>query len=246
MLKGQLVADALGNVWTTTNLGLVRFDASGAWTLSEHQGLPTQWATSMLFDREGNLWIASEGVHRLQGRLQWSAQTRRQKMPSDTVWYVMRTRDKVLWAGTNRGMAHATDTGWVVLPGTEERSLYTLAEDDAGNFWAAGNNAKQARNALLLREAGASAFRSVPLTHIDGPSTVNTKDFGPDGALYLGTQAHGMHRLVKKGAGYDGQAVPHARELAARILSISNSPWMDETRFEAVCRGLAAAIAAPR
>ncbi len=204
--KGQLELDPLGHVWTTTNLGLVRFDEHGAWLLSEHQGLPTQWVTSLLFDREGNLWIASEGVHRLQGRLQWTAHTRRQKLPSDTVWNVFRSRDGVLWAGTNRGMAHATEQGWVLLPSTEERSLYAFAEDDAGNFWAAGNNAKQASNALLMRPAGSAAFHAVPL-NLDGPSTVNSMAFGPDGALYVGTQAHGLHRIARSGAAYGGSAV---------------------------------------
>ena len=206
VLKGQLTIDPLGHIWTTTNLGLVRFDGKGAWLLSEHQGLPTQWATSLLFDSEGNLWIASEGVHRLQGRLQWSAHTRRQKLPSDTVWNVFRSRDGVLWAGTNRGMAHATGKEWVIVPGTEERSLYAFAEDAAGNFWAGGNNAKQARNALLMRPAGSAAFRAVPLD-LEGPSTVNAMEFGPDNALYIGTQAHGLHRIAPNGAGYSGTAV---------------------------------------
>lgn len=207
VLKGQVLSGPQGSIWTPTNLGLVRFDDQGAWRLSAHEGLPTQWATSMLFDREGNLWIASEGLHRLQGRLQWTAHTQRQKLPSDTVWNVFRSRDGVLWAGTNRGMAHATAKQWVVLPGTEERSLYTFAEDQAGNLWAAGNNPKQAGNALLMRPAGSSTFISVPLPHLDGPSTVNAMAFGPDKALYIGTNTHGLHRIARAGAGYTGQRV---------------------------------------
>ncbi|MES2017686.1 MAG: diguanylate cyclase [Pseudomonadota bacterium] len=206
VLKGHLSIDPLGHVWTSTNLGLVRFDASGAWRLSEHQGLPTQWATALLFDSEGNLWVASEGVHRLQGRLQWSAHTRRQKLPSDTVWNVFRGRDGVLWAGTNRGMAHAGAQGWELLPGTEERSVYAFAEDRAGNFWAGGNNPKQETNALLLRPAGASTFRPVPL-NLDGPSTVNAMAFGPDQQLYIGTLAHGLIRFERNGDAYSSTRV---------------------------------------
>lgn len=207
VLKGQVIAGPLGHIWTPTNLGLVRFDEQGAWRLSEKEGLPTQWASSMLFDREGNLWIASEGLHRLQGRLQWTAHTQRQKLPSDTVWNVLRSRDGVLWAGTNRGMAHATARQWEVLPGTEERSLYAFAEDEAGNLWAAGNNPKQAGNALLMRPAGASKFVPVPLSHLAGPSTVNAMAFGPDKALYIGTNTHGLHRIARAGAGYAGRQV---------------------------------------
>ena len=205
--KGQLVLDSLGRVWTPTNLGVVRFDEQGAFVLSEQNGLPTQWATAILIDRESNLWVGAEGVHRLQGRMAWTAHTRIQKLPSDTVWGVFRSRDGLLWAGTNRGLARAGERQWEVEPGTEERSMYAFAEDAAGNLWVGGNNAKQARNALLLRPLGASGFRSVVLDHLDGPSTINAMDFGPDNALYLGTQAHGLHRLVASGDSYTEQAV---------------------------------------
>ncbi|MFL6659120.1 MAG: diguanylate cyclase [Massilia sp.] len=198
--RDQLLADAQGRVWTPTNMGLVRFDDHGTHLITEHQGLPTQWITSMLFDREHNLWLASEGVHRLQGRLQWTAHTRRQALPSDTVWTVFRTHDGMLWAGTNRGIAHASASGWVTEPGTEERSLYAFAEESDGSLWVAGNNAKQESNALLLRTPGSSTFKPVPLSAIDGPSTVNAMSFGPDGALYLATQNHGLHRIARNPA----------------------------------------------
>ncbi|UUZ47522.1 hypothetical protein LP420_30470 [Massilia sp. B-10] len=204
--RGQLLADAKGNVWTPTNLGLIRFDDNGKTFITEHQGLPGQWVTSMLFDREGNLWIASEGVHRLQGRLAWTAHTRRQKLPSDTVWNLARSRDGILWAGTNRGLAQAYEKQWEVLPGTEERSLYASAQDAQGNFWVGGNNAKDAANSLLLRVHG-TGFVPVALTGLEGPSTVNAMDFGPDGALYLGTQAHGLHRLAREGKDYRTRSV---------------------------------------
>ncbi|MES3026152.1 MAG: diguanylate cyclase [Pseudomonadota bacterium] len=208
VLKGALLPDARGGVWAPTNLGLVHFDERGPWLLGDQKGLPTQSATSMLIDREGNLWVASEGLHRLQGRLAWTAHTRRQKLPSDTVWNILRSRDGVLWAGTNRGLAWSTDTEWRVLPGTEERTIYTLVEDAEGNLWAGGNNTKKDGNALLLRPAGSAQFRSVPLEHLSKPSSINTMDFGPDKALYLGTQANGLHRMVRAGDGYKGEAVP--------------------------------------
>lgn len=207
VLKGQLVEDRQGNMWVPTNSGLVRFDAHGVWTMTEHEGLPNQSAGSILIDREGNLWVSSEGVHRLQGRFAWSAHTRRQNLPSDTVWSVHRSADGVLWAGTGRGLARSSPKGWQVVPGTEERTFYTLAEDDAGNLWVGGTNAKQQKNALLMRPAGSAAFKSVPLDHIGGPSTVNSIQQAADGALYLGMPAHGVHRLVFDGKEYKGEAV---------------------------------------
>jgi len=206
--RGQLVADAKGRVWVPTNVGLVCFDGKEVRVrISEAQGLPSQWIASILFDREGNLWLASEGVLRLQGRMAWSAHTRRQKLPSDTVWSVTRSADGVLWAGTNRGLARATATGWQVLPETQDRSVYAFAHDAAGNMWVGGNNAVGAGNHLMLRRHGGDTFTSVPLTGIDGPSTINSMDVGPDGALYVGTQTHGLRRIAADGAQWTGSAL---------------------------------------
>jgi dTDP-4-amino-4,6-dideoxygalactose transaminase len=38
------------------------------------------------------------------------------------------------------------------------------------------------------------------------------------------------------------QDVPQARDFAARSLTISNSPWMTDTDFEAVCGALEAVL----
>lgn len=204
---GTLVTDSLGRVWASTNVGVVRFDDKGIWLLGEHQGLPTQSANAVLFDQEDNLWVGSEGVHRVQGRLAWTTQTRRQKLPSDTVWSVYRSRDGALWAGTNRGLAHSTEKEWELVPDTRDRSFYAFAEDVEGNLWVGGNRGKNAKNALLLRASGASSFRPVALENLDGPVTINSMAFGADHALYIGTQGHGLRRLVRDGKGYSEQAV---------------------------------------
>jgi len=200
--KSQMAQDAQGRIWTPTNLGLARFDGDQAWLLDEQQGLPTQWATTILFDREGNPWIGSEGVQRLQGRGAWTSHTRRQKLPSDTVWGVFRSRDGVLWAGTNRGLARSAGSQWQAIEGTGGRAIYAFAEDGAGNFWVGGNNAKDAGNALLLRAAGSSAFQAVPFGSKDEPSSVNSMQVAADGALYVGTLTHGLLRVAPAGGGY--------------------------------------------
>jgi hypothetical protein len=58
-----------------------------------------------------------------------------------------------------------------------------------------------------LRAHGADNFRGVPLRSAVGPSTVNSLAFGPDGALYVATLAHGLHRVTANGADYTSEAV---------------------------------------
>jgi diguanylate cyclase (GGDEF)-like protein len=202
--KGELVLDRSGRVWAPSNRGIACFDGDRRLLFDVAHGLPNEWATTVLVDREGSLWVGSEGVQQVQGRLAWSAFTRRQGLPSDTVWGVFRDRAGVLWAATNRGVAHADDRGhWTALPGTQQRSFYAFAESPQGELWIGGNSGHASHNTLLLRAPGTSTFVSVPLASADGPSTINSMAYGPDGALYIATIAHGLHRVVHGTRGYD-------------------------------------------
>jgi streptogramin lyase len=86
----------------------------------------------------------------------------------------------------------------VTVPGTLDRSFYAFAEGPDGSFWVGGNNGKESRNALLYRAPGSNSFRAVPVENIEGPSTVNSLAFGPDGALYIATMDHGLQKLSRK------------------------------------------------
>jgi diguanylate cyclase (GGDEF)-like protein len=205
--KGELVEDAAGRIWAPTNAGVAMFEGDHRTLIDLARGLPHEWATTVLVDREGNLWVASEGVHRLQGRLAWTAFSSRQGLPSDTVWAIHRDHAGALWAATNRGIAKASAQGWTVFPGTEDRSFYSFAEDADGNLWIGGNSGKLGSNTLLLRARGSERFIRVPLASAKGPSTVNSLAIGADGALYVATMAHGLHRLLREGSTFKSEAV---------------------------------------
>lgn len=200
--KGELYLDATGKVWAPTNNGIVGFNGDRQVLIDAAHGLPTAWATTLLIDREGSMWVGSEGVQQVLGRLAWTSFTQRNGLPSDTVWAVFRDRAGTLWVGTNRGVARATESGWSTLPMTRERSFYTFAESATGDLWIGGNSGHTGVNTLLLRPAGATEFQPVALDSTKGPSTVNSIAFGPDGALYVATLAHGLHRVTRVGTGF--------------------------------------------
>ena len=194
--------DGAGRVWAPTNHGIACFDGDRRSLIDVGHGLPNEWATTLLVDREGSLWVGSEGVQQLQGRLAWSSFTRREGLPSDTVWGVFRDRAGVLWAATNRGVAHARG-----------RSLGDVARY-AGSF-VLRVRGKRGRRPLDRRQQWArraqraavscprvDVFRTVTLASIDGPATINSLAFGPDGALYVATIAQGLHRARRAGDGF--------------------------------------------
>jgi diguanylate cyclase (GGDEF)-like protein len=197
--KGELVLDAAGRVWAPTNHGIACFDGDSRSLIDVAHGLPNEWATTVLMDREGSLWVGSEGVQQLQGRLAWTSFTRREGLPSDTVWGVFRDRDGTLWVATNRGVARSSDGGWTLLAGTQGRSFYAFAESARGDLWIGGNSGHADHNTLLYRAHASHAFQPVSLASVDGPSTINSLAYGPDGALYIATFANGLQRAIGEG-----------------------------------------------
>ncbi|MBL0211600.1 MAG: diguanylate cyclase [Holophagaceae bacterium] len=203
LLPGKPVAsgdglslDHEGRVWAATDSGLACFEKGRVWILDEGHGLPSAWANATLTDREGSLWVAAEGLHRLQGRFLWTAFTRKQGLPVDAVWNLHRGRDGELWAATPRGMARLKDGGWILVPETHERSFYAIAESPDGGVWAGGQSAERKPNTLFYRAPGQAAFKEILLQSVKR-NTVTSLAAGLDGTIWIGTQGAGLHRLRK-------------------------------------------------
>ncbi len=131
----SLFADGQGRVWMPTQNGLACFQDNGNFLLDDSWGLPGSWAGSALVDREGSLWVGSEGVHRILGRQRWTAATRRQGLPSDTIWSIARTRDGRIFAGTQGGLAVGSPSGWKAVPEIRDQPVNSLLADADGSLW---------------------------------------------------------------------------------------------------------------
>ncbi len=201
-----LTLDQEGRVWAATDSGLACFEKDRTWVLDEGHGLPSPWANATLTDREGSLWVAAEGLHRLQGRFLWTAFTRKQGLPVDAVWSIYRSKDGNLWAVTPRGMARLKNGAWALVPETRERSLYTIAEDPEGGVWIGGNPAGDKPNTLFYQAPGQGHFKEIPLPSVKR-NLVSTLAAGTDGTIWIGTQGDGLHRLLKRPGGKSGNAL---------------------------------------
>jgi diguanylate cyclase (GGDEF)-like protein len=194
--EGHLSLDPRGRVWTATDAGLVWIEDERVHVLDETRGLPRHWALVTFVDREGSLWCSGDGLHRLLGRQIWGGITRRQGLPSDPVWAILRDREGVLWVGTHRGLARSRGEGWEVVPGTTDRGFFALGLDPSGGLLAAGGTPPgEAWSSLHHRPAGAAAFRKLSIPGM--PRTVHWRSFlwDPGGFWWAASQDAGLHML---------------------------------------------------
>jgi diguanylate cyclase (GGDEF)-like protein len=137
--RAGLRLDNDGRLYLPTDSGLVFFE-DGRWQqLGAKEGLPVEWARDVLEDREHSLWVASLGVHRLLGRGAWQSYTTKDGLPSEVVWTLFRDHEGRLWAGTDKGLALATATGWEAFPGTAGTVVRSIQQGADGRLFLAGS-----------------------------------------------------------------------------------------------------------
>lgn len=160
--RGYMSLDREGRLWTLTAEGLVWVGPEGTGFIGEDEGLPKGSTGVLTVDREGTLWLAGDGIHKLLGEGRWSAWTRRQGLPGDFVWAVHRAGDGRLWVGTTAGLAVQDGDRWVGLPETAQHQVMALASEPSGRLWAAIiPNSRQDPAGFWVCEPGSRRVRRV-------------------------------------------------------------------------------------
>ena len=106
--NGYLCLDARGDVWVPTDRGIAVHDANGWRTIGAREGLPTEWARDVIEDREGSIWVASLGLHRMLGRGEFTSFKRANGLPNEVTWAFRWDGQERLLVGTDLGLARTT------------------------------------------------------------------------------------------------------------------------------------------
>jgi ligand-binding sensor domain-containing protein len=144
--------DPEGNLVITTQNGIA-IRRSGVWhSIGKDNGLVGTVPSSLLTDREGNLWIGTggHGLLRWIGYGEWTAWTRRDGLTDDYVWSILRDRTGRIWVGTENGVYSGEERGDEIrfrsakgLPplGT----VYAMATSADGAIWIGTNRGQLLR-----------------------------------------------------------------------------------------------------
>jgi signal transduction histidine kinase/ligand-binding sensor domain-containing protein len=99
-------------------------------------------AGQILFDRDGNLWMAGEGLKRLSPSGQLEEFSRAQGLSSNSVHALLEDREGNVWVGTTAGLDRLTHSDFVrtTLPWSPGHTALAAAED--GSIWMGSGNAR--------------------------------------------------------------------------------------------------------
>jgi diguanylate cyclase (GGDEF)-like protein len=139
-----LDADSLGRVFVSTDAGVVILDGEQRTTIDAQHGLPADGVRQVMLDREGSLWLGTEGgglIRRL-GRGQWLSWKKADGLLHNTIWTVHRDSAGQAWVGSSGGLNLIDSSGnvtgsWTSHNGLVGNEVYALAEGPGGDMYVA-------------------------------------------------------------------------------------------------------------
>jgi len=172
--------------------------------------------TSMLQDREGNLWLGTEnrGLARISAHgVEWLPPER---LGNGRIGSLLEDAEGGIWIGANGGLfrlREALFTGWTRVDGLGGDYVRALLEDAGGTLWVGGGGG-------LDRMGADGRFHPVPLQGGEArvPSILSLAE-GPGGELWVGTFADGVFHLrhghqLARYAQAEGVPSGHVRAIA--------------------------------
>lgn len=139
--------DSRGVLWFgTQGGGISKFDGISFVTLSSQDGLVNDYIGVIREDRQGNLWIGTDGgISKYNGQ-QFTTYTRENGLQNNEVHDILQDRAGRFWFATDNGVDILTANGkepqwvhWNKPEGLLHPTVFSLLEDKQGNIWLGTN-----------------------------------------------------------------------------------------------------------
>lgn len=192
---GQTMAlSPAGELAVGTSRGLAFFRGDRWELLDAERGLPTASAHLVYYDRGGELWLGSVGMHRRLGRGLIERHTAASGLPGEAVWAIERTSGGALLLGTDRCLVQASGGRWTCVEGTEGRVVRSIANLPDGGVLFGGVPAE-----LWTWTPGGAATKVADLAASFGARQLLAVHADADGTLWLGAD-NGLYWRAPGGA----------------------------------------------
>ncbi len=135
----DIIQDREGDLWFATNgHGVTRYDGKTFTRFTTEEGLPSNSASSLLEDSQGNIWIAtSGGLCRYDGKT-FRAYTMEDGLAGNSVGALFEDSQGHLWMGIDGGGVQKFDgrnfQHFTVDDGLLSNNVYTIEESESGEM----------------------------------------------------------------------------------------------------------------
>lgn len=183
----RLLEDHEGNLWVSTDRGLIQLSPRRVYALGARHGLAEMFTVPVLQSRDGAVWVGTwgGGLHRFaDGRLT-HRYTSREGLPGDQVRALFEAEDGTLWVGGSPGFAALRD-GRIALAQTVQGEVRGFAETPDGRFWIGGQYDLRVRTGRGLVEYRPDVFHGREIWAVRASR---------DGSLWVGAE-HGLFRIT--------------------------------------------------
>jgi signal transduction histidine kinase/ligand-binding sensor domain-containing protein len=191
----RLLRDRNGNLWIgTSDAGLVHIHAGRTDVFTQADGLSGDFITALFTDREGNIWVATDGGLDRFREFAVSTISLNQGLSNASILSVLADRDGSVWLSTRRGLnrwnnGHVTIFGDGRLNGLLNGNYAgSLFQDTHGRVWAS-----TLREFGYLENGRFTSMKNAP----GGPVYSITED--TSGGLWIANKDHGVIHLFQSG-----------------------------------------------
>lgn len=208
---GTISQDSDGTLWlASTHLFHI---VKGIATPYTFQQLGGAHVRNVFRDREGTLWIGTEGsglFHLTKHGV--SKYTTSNGLVNNFVRAILQTKDGALWVATDEGMSRI-DEGVIrnfrMEDGLAYFSVRSLAEDKRGDLWIGTDRGLSHLHRDLNRERGGDEFVQDEATRALRDEKVFAILAGEDGSIWFGTRTGGLYVLRPEVSGSGGSRLKH-------------------------------------
>ncbi|MDX1547382.1 MAG: response regulator, partial [Rhodothermales bacterium] len=181
-----LVVDQRDALWAGTRDGLYRLAGGHATHYTKANGLPGPDVWALHQDREGNLWIGTNGGGIAKFPHEpFALFDTRAGLSDDNVWSVLDDEQGHFWVGTSNGLTRLAGSSarqYTTADGLPGRSVYDAAVDTQGTLWVATDGGLARFDGRRFETAEPGLGGIVWLLHAD-----------TRGGLWIGTSTHGLY-----------------------------------------------------
>jgi signal transduction histidine kinase/ligand-binding sensor domain-containing protein len=138
-LVNGLYQDRFGAIWIAARGGLTRVSGDRVTTFEQAAGFPANAAVSICGDRDGNLWIGTDGdgLVRMHGD-QFALLTVRDGLSSGSIPALYEDREGSLWVGSNDGLNRLRQTrftAYTIRQGLSADAVNSIVAARNGAVW---------------------------------------------------------------------------------------------------------------